>query len=431
MGDDVLLRPIESLNGVGASRAKEFRRLGVATLGDLLEFFPRDYQNETSEKTISQLVGEQIQTARGEVVAVDYLSGRSRPRFEATIEDGTGKLGLMWFNSAFLRRDLHPGKFIRVQGLVRVFHGIPQMIQPKWETIEPTAERMAEAKYRAIYPATVKLKSEIIGEVVEKNLEAALSGVEEWFEAQLLKRRGLIGRREAYRLIHCPGNAAHVLKARKRLIYDELMLMQLGLGLSKRLREGRISGPVMRVDKILDGRIRGRFPFQLTDAQQRVVWEIVRDLQSGVPMNRLLQGDVGSGKTVVAVYAMLVAVASKMQAVLLAPTEVLAEQHFLTLSELLKDSKVVVELFTSRSKKRGGKAGGLADGSVNIAVGTQALLQPDIEFANLGLVVVDEQHKLGVRQRAELKSKGFFAALSGDDRDADPAHAGAILFRRF
>src|ERR1700729_2332553 len=156
MGDDVLLRPIESLNGVGASRAKEFRRLGVATLGDLLEFFPRDYQNETSEKTISQLVGEQIQTARGEVVAVDYLSGRSRPRFEATIDDGTGKLGLMWFNSAFLRKDIHPGKFIRVQGLVRVFHGIPQMIQPKWETIEPTAERMAEGNNGGFYPGTGK-----------------------------------------------------------------------------------------------------------------------------------------------------------------------------------------------------------------------------------------------------------------------------------
>src|ERR1700722_18923852 len=131
---DALAWPIESLDGVGDSRAKEFRRLVVATLGDLLEFFPRDYQNESSERTIRDLVGGQIQTARGEVVAVDYLSGRTRKRFEATIDDGTGKLGLMWFNSAFLRKDIVPGKFIRVQGLVRLFHGMPQMVQPRWET---------------------------------------------------------------------------------------------------------------------------------------------------------------------------------------------------------------------------------------------------------------------------------------------------------
>jgi ATP-dependent DNA helicase RecG len=404
---DALLRPIETLNGVGESRAKEFRRLGVGTLRDLLEFFPRDYQNESSERTIRDLVGGQIQTARGEVVAVDYLSGRTRKRFEATIDDGSGKLGLMWFNSAFLRKDIVPGKFMRVQGMVRMFHGIPQMVQPRWETIEPTTGRVEEAKFRAIYPASVKLKSEIIEMVVEKNLEAALGGVEEWFDAGLLKRRGLLGRREAYRLIHRPANLGQAMRSRKRLVYDELMLMQLGLGLSKRLREGRITAPVMRVDKVLDGRIRKRFPFELTGAQQKVVWEIVRDLQSGRPMNRLLQGDVGSGKTVVAVYAMLVAVANRMQAALLAPTEVLAEQHYLTLSQLLAESKVVVELYTSRSKRRGGRAGGLADGSVHVAVGTQALLQKDIEFANLGLVVVDEQHKLGVRQRAELKSKGF------------------------
>ncbi len=251
-----LLRPIESLVGVGNSRAKEFRRLGIATLGDLLEFFPRDYQSESAERRIHDLVGEQIQMARGEVVAVDYLSGRNRPRFEATIDDGTGKLGLMWFNSAFLRRDIHPGKFIRVQGLVRLFHGIPQMIQPKWETIEPGTQRVEEAKFRAIYPASIKLKSETIADVVEKNLEGGLEGVEEWFEAKLLKRRGLIGRRDAYRLIHCPANVDQAMRSRKRLIYDELMLMQIGLGLSKRLRAGRITAPVMRVDKILDGRIR-------------------------------------------------------------------------------------------------------------------------------------------------------------------------------
>jgi ATP-dependent DNA helicase RecG len=199
------------------------------------------------------------------------------------------------------------------------------------------------------------------------------------------------------------------LRARRRLVYDELMLMQLGLGISKQLRDGRVTAPVMRADKLLDQRIRSRFPFELTEAQTGAIWEILKDLQAPRPMNRLLQGDVGSGKTVVALYAMLTAVANKMQAALLAPTEVLAEQHHLTLSRLLGESNVSVELYTSRTKResKGAIMRALGDGKVHIAVGTQALITEDVEFANLGLVVVDEQHKLGVRQRAVLKGKGL------------------------
>ena len=198
------------------------------------------------------------------------------------------------------------------------------------------------------------------------------------------------------------------MRARRRIVYDELMLMQLGLGMTKRLRDGRITAPVLRIDKLLDERIRKRFPFAMTRAQEVACYDIVKDVQSGRPMNRLLQGDVGSGKTVVALYAMLVAVANHMQAALLAPTEVLAEQHYLTLSRFLRDSDVSIELLTQRTKRAGRSAlqKKIANGSVHIAVGTQALLQEDVEFANLGLVVVDEQHKLGVQQRATLRSKG-------------------------
>src|SRR3954453_7787736 len=165
--------------------------------------------------------------------------------------------------------------------------------------------------------------------------------------------------------------------------------MQIGLGLAKPLRDGRLTAPRLRIDKLLDERIRKRFPFDLTGAQQHAIWEIVKDLQSGQPMNRLLQGDVGSGKTVVAVYAMLVAVANKMQAAILAPTEVLAEQHYLTLSNLLRESAVRIELFTSRTRKqtKGKLIQNLHDGQIHLAVGTQALIQEDVEFANLGLVV--------------------------------------------
>jgi ATP-dependent DNA helicase RecG len=397
------------LAGVGPSRLKNLKALGLAVLGDLLEYFPRDYQSERSEGAIKELVPEQIQTVRGTVIAVDYVSGRARSRFEATIDDGTEKLGLVWFNGAYMRRLIHPGMLIRVRGRVKFFRSVPQIANPKWETITEEAEPVGEDIYRAVYPASAKLNSETIGGLIAEHLEEVLPAIEEWFTPELLKKRRLLERREAYRLIHCPKNAGDALRARRRLVYEELMLLQLALGLSKRLRDSRLTAPVLRIDKLLDERIRKRFPFTLTNAQQNAVWQIVKDLQSGRPMNRLLQGDVGSGKTAVALYAMLVAVANKMQAALLAPTEVLAEQHFLTLSHLLQGSSVKLELFTSRTKRTARKSlsHALAAGEIHLAIGTQAMIQEDVDFANLGLVVIDEQHKLGVRQRAVLKGKAY------------------------
>jgi ATP-dependent DNA helicase RecG len=402
-------RGIDTVSGIGPTRAKVFRNLGVNTLGDLLEYFPRDYQLETSELSIKQLTEGPIQTVRGTVCAVDYIPRRPRPRFEATLDDGTAKLSLTWFNGAYLRSRIHPGMSIRVQGKVGYFRQFPQMVNPHYEVVDESVERITESKFRAIYPASMKLPSEFIERVVADHLPVLLQDVHEWFEPALLARRGLLGRREAYRAIHQPKDLREAMRARRRIIYDELMLMQLGLGINKRLREGRITAPMMRLDRLLDQRIRRRFAFELTAAQQNAVYEIAKDLQSGRPMNRLLQGDVGSGKTVVALYAMLVGVANKLQSALLAPTEVLAEQHYITLTTLLRDSNVSIELFTGRTKRqnKSSRLKDLAGGKIHLAVGTQALIQQDVEFANLGLVVVDEQHKLGVRQRAVLKGKGL------------------------
>ncbi|HZN65738.1 MAG TPA: ATP-dependent DNA helicase RecG [Tepidisphaeraceae bacterium] len=403
-----LARPVEMLDGVGPTRAKALRALGVKTLGDLLEYFPRDYQFEAEERPISQLgASADVQTARGQVVAVDYVPVRPRPRFEATIDDGTAKASLVWFHGGYLRTRIHPGLTIRVQGKVSLFRNIPRFTNPKWGVVEPTTEAIGQSRFRAVYPATAKMPTEAIERLVEDNLPAMTAEVKEWFSADLLRKHNLLARREAYRAIHRPADLAEAMRARRRIVYDELMLMQLGLGIGKRLRDGRITAPVLRLDRLLDERIRKRFPFQLTGAQQNSIWEIARDLQSGRPMNRLLQGDVGSGKTVVALYAMLVAVANKLQSALLAPTEVLAEQHYLNISNALRGSAVTVELFTGRTK-RGAKDAlrRLSDGQLHVAVGTQALIQKDVEFANLGLVVVDEQHKLGVAQRAVLKGKG-------------------------
>ena len=401
-------RPIDLLDGVGPARAKKLKKLGLNRLGDLLEYFPRAYQQEFAEGSIAQLKSDQIHTVRGTVVAVDYVPVRPRPRFEATLDDGTGKLALVWFHGAWMRTKVHPGVTLRVRGKVRFFRNLPQMANPKWEVIEEDAAAIGEETFRPIYPASQDLPSDAIGRIIRDNVEPALATIREWFDPQLLKQRKLLPRSDAYRLIHMPRNMDDASAARRRLVYDELMLLQLALGLSKRMRDGRLTAPVLRIDKLLDERIRKRFPFELTNSQQAAVYEIAKDLGSGRPMNRLLQGDVGSGKTVVALYAMLVAVANKMQSAILAPTEVLAEQHYLTLTSLLRESSVRIELFTNRTKResRGKISKALANGEIHLAVGTQALIQEDVEFANLGLVVVDEQHKLGVRQRAHLKTMG-------------------------
>lgn len=405
----ILNTPVSELADVGPARAKQLISMGIVTLGDLLNYFPRDYQHEFAEQTIDRLGINGVQTTRGEVVAVNYIPSRPRPRFEATLDDGTGKCALVWFNGAYLRRQIHPGITLCVKGKVRFFHNIPQMANPKWHIVETESHQQTAARLRAIYPASAKLPSETIERIIAGNLEQGLQGIEEWFPQELLDSHSLVSRRQAYRLIHQPPDLRAATAARRRLVYDELMLMQLALGLSKLHKNGRISAPILRADRLLDERINRRFSFTMTTAQRNAVFDIVRDVQSGKPMHRLLQGDVGSGKTAVAVYAMLLAVANRMQAVLLAPTEVLAEQHYVTLCSLLSGSSVNVALFTSRTRRqlRSQLLKQLADGSIHLAVGTQALLQSDIDFANLGLVVVDEQHKLGVLQRADLHSKGM------------------------
>src|SRR5687768_12116924 len=214
----VLLRPIESLDGVGPTRAKAFHALDVRTLGDLLEYFPRDYQFESSELSISQLVPDQIQTVRGEVAAVDYIPSRPRPRFEATITDGSGKLALVWFHSAWLRGKIVPGMNIRVQGRVKFFRNLPQMANSKWTPVDENTARIEETRFRPVYPATMKLPSETIAQIIHDNLDTLLAEVHEWFDPELLNRHRLPARRDAYRAIHKPADMNEAMRARRRII---------------------------------------------------------------------------------------------------------------------------------------------------------------------------------------------------------------------
>jgi ATP-dependent DNA helicase RecG len=405
---DPLEQSIDHLKGIGVARATRLREMGLTKVRDLIEYFPRRYQFEAEEMPIADLQADQIHTVRGEITACDYLRGARGGRFEATLTDDTDSLSLVWFNASWLRGKITPGMKIRVRGKVKFFRNLPQMANPTWQPIDDETPLVEESKLRPIYPATADMPSATIEKVFESVIDDASAQMIEWFEPKLLGERRLIPRPEAYKKIHHPDSYAEAYAAHRRLVYDELMLLQLGLGMARRTRGDRLSAPIVRVDKLLDERIRKRFGFELTKAQERCAFDIVRDMQSGNAMNRLLQGDVGSGKTAVALYAMLVAIANKLQSAILAPTEVLAEQHFNSISRFMAGSGVQVGLFTQRTKKNNAALReSLAEGQVHIAVGTQALIQGDIDFANLGIVVVDEQHRFGVRQRATLKGKGL------------------------
>jgi ATP-dependent DNA helicase RecG len=346
-----LARPVETLPGIGRTRAAQLQSLGVRTLGDLLEYFPRRYQTEKAERPINQLTPGDIQYVRGEVIAVNYIP-YSRKRFEATIQDPTGTLSLTWFNGAYLRDKIHPGQVLRVQGKVGLFRNQLHIVQPQWRIIEPDAPLVGADVRRAIYPASGQLSSLQIWKIIDKNLPMALDHVQECFSPELLAARRLLPRREAFGLIHRPAAEEDSRAARRRLVYDELMLMQLGLLVGKRLRQADMRAPAMRFDQVLDQRIRKRFPFELTEAQMHSIWEIVGDMRRDIPMDRLLQGDVGSGKTVVALYAMLVAIANKHQALLLAPTQILAEQHYLTIRQMLVGADVQIALLTHGPRRK-------------------------------------------------------------------------------
>jgi RecG-like helicase len=209
---------IESLHSVGPTRAKHLRELGLRCLSDLLEYFPRDYQHELAEGSIASLVTDQIQTVRGEIVACDYIPMRPRPRFEATIDDGSAKLALVWFHGAYLRRTLHPGQVVRVRGKVKFFRNVPQMANPKWELVTEETDRIDKATFRPIYPASGRIATDAIARVIRDNLDDALRAVEEWFDPDLLKRRDLMSRIDAYRLIHIPANMDVAAGARRRLV---------------------------------------------------------------------------------------------------------------------------------------------------------------------------------------------------------------------
>jgi ATP-dependent DNA helicase RecG len=408
-----LTSPIGDLTGVGPKVARLLGRLQIVTVADLLRHLPLRYERELSESNIEQLTLDHICSARGTLMATRWVGppgGRNaKGRFEATLQDHTGTVKLTWFNAAYLRDKLHPGQMLRVQGKVGAFGGYPQMVNPRWELIHEGDEPDARPdRLRPVYPATEDLPSTRIEPLIQTAYEAVKDQLTDPLPDSLRQSRLMPTLTDAYRWVHRPEDADQAAAGRRRLAFNELLLLQLGIAIKRHFNRTVLRAPALRWSPAMDRHIRERFGFELTAGQSEVVQQIVADLQKTEPMNRLLQGDVGSGKTVVALYALLMAVADRRQGALMAPTELLAEQHYLSITRMLEGSNVRIALLSggsgsASSPVRKALQQQIEAGEVDIVIGTQALLTESARFKDLAVVVVDEQHRFGVLQRAAFR----------------------------
>ncbi len=400
--------PVQYVKGVGPARAEVFAQSGVHTVADLLEYYPRDWIFVPTPVKIAQLRPNETTSIIALVESTDYQDYRHPPLLEAMVSDDTDTCRIVWFHGGYLRSQLQPGRVIMATGKVSLFKHQLQLTNPKFTAIDENHARPDLYFSGGVYPASARLSSGQIKRIIVPLLDRLDELVCEIFDAGQLKKALLIGRKDAVRWIHMPPDEEKLAKAKRRLKYDELFLMQLGLALRRYRTQHFSSATACTGSDEIDSRIRKRFPFLLTEDQNGCIAEIAADMGRTEPMNRLLQGDVGSGKTVVALYAALLAVANKTQAAIMAPTEILASQHFISMERYLKNSQVKRVLITGglTGKKRTELLEQIKRGDIDIVVGTVALLQKDIAFRKLGLVVIDEQHKFGVHQRAELRKDG-------------------------
>lgn len=403
-----LTSPLESVPGIDRKLALALRPLGLTNLGKLLWHLPFRHEREEHERPIAQLTPGTLVTARGEITATRPVSFRGKGRFEAVMADGTGRLDLVWFSQTYLASRIHPGMRLLVSGKVVQRGGKRQMANPRWSVLnDDEPGTIGEDRWRPVYRAGEGVKSWQIEKAIATALPHGLPLIEDHLSDSFRLSREMPTLANAYRMMHAPTDEAEVAEARRRLVYDELLLLQLAVFLRRAAREAHERALPLAWSEDLDTRIRARFPFTLTPSQDQVVRTIAVDLQRDRPANRLIQGDVGSGKTVVAAYAMLQAAAAGHQSVLLAPTEILAEQHYASLSKMLSGSKVNLALLTGSlsEAERTGIERRLKSGEIDIAVGTHAVLTDRVRFKSLAVAVIDEQHRFGVEQRAKMRAK--------------------------
>jgi ATP-dependent DNA helicase RecG len=442
-----LQTPLQYMKGVGPRRAADLQRVGLSTIEDFLYRFPIRYEDRGSFQTIASLRPGVAASIVGEVVALCLRPPR-RPRFkifEMLVRDRTGSLRAIWFNQPFLNDIFHPHQRVVLFGKLELTsHGL-QLQNPQYEILPEESDQPAAASVRAaagpgeahaedrrsgdasedetlhtgrivpIYEKTGHLTAKVQRALVHQALTQLPQELSDPLPSDVRSRQNLIDRRAALHDVHFPpeGTPLDALNAFRssahhRLIFEEFFLFQLGIVLRKRRAEADLKPRSVVITAPIRESARRVLPFKLTGDQKKAVAEIVQDMQRPQPMNRLLQGDVGSGKTIVALMAAIVAMENGFQVAFMAPTEILAEQHFINIRRLLESSRFRMALLTGSTpaKKRREMQAELSGGSLHLVVGTHALVEEAVAFHDLGLVIIDEQHRFGVLQRATLRSKG-------------------------
>ena len=413
---DNLKSDIKYVAGVGEARARLLdKELGIRTVGDLLDHFPFRYIDRTRVYRIAEITDEAptLVQLRVRVTGTAYAGTGRKRRFTVFVQDATGQAELVWFQGIkWIEKRVEVGREYLVFGRPSFYRGQLSMAHPELETMEQYLSRRAESGMQGIYPSTERI-STMFGTKgmyqIVCNAWALVRGhIPDPLPEEMRTRYGLIARHDAYYNIHFPQSPELLRQAQYRLKFDELLGVQLNVQSRRTARLAKADGfRFTRVGDAFNTFYNEKLPFPLTGAQKRVIREIRQDTATGYQMNRLLQGDVGSGKTLVALMSMLLAVDNGFQACMMAPTEILARQHFATIRRLLDGMPVRVAILTGASKARERREAleGIASGEVHILIGTHALIEERVRFANLGFVVIDEQHRFGVEQRARLWTK--------------------------
>lgn len=401
-----LFAGIQFVKGVGPERAKLLQKLGIKTVFDLMWLVPRDYFNQGQVENIKQVTDGAVVSIRGKILNTALSSTRNGYQiFKALIEDDSAKIMAVWFNQAYLARQLQSGQELWLSGKVRIGYGSRELNVKDFCIV---GSQETSVPILPVYPLTEGLSQKMLRKLIAQTLDHFLAAYPELLDEKIRNRYQLCDIQFAIRNIHFPSNGEAFSRARRRLAFEELFLFKLSLDRDKAKMASDQAAIVHRPHTDLVDRIIARLAFTLTAAQQRVVQEILRDMQALKCMNRLLQGDVGSGKTVVAALALAQAVASGYQAAIMVPTEILADQHYFSLRRIFADTTTVIARLTGATPRGERKVtlAAVASGEIDILVGTHALIQEEVRFHKLGLAVIDEQHRFGVRQRAQLSTKG-------------------------
>jgi ATP-dependent DNA helicase RecG len=403
---------IKYLKGVGEHRARLLNRLNIYTIGDLLEHFPRDYINRKSAVKIRDLAFNEYCSFVGNIASIEKRHAAARKQqLNVVVSDGEDFLFLTWFKFGnWLVKQFEIGQQIWVSGVLTEFRGAPQIVHPQIEILDDSDSKLDFWKKRSVLPVyrlTDGISMTVVRNLIYKAFELYSDSIEETLPEYILNKFDSAYRKISLQKIHFSQHPKEIEKIKKRYYFEELFYTQLMLARSKYHHHQKSNGNVFELKKTFTTKLKNSLPYDLTSAQKRVIREIVEDMASSHQMNRLLQGDVGSGKTIVTVFAMLLALENGFQSVLMAPTEILAEQHFNSLSHFLKNQPEIRIALLKGGNYRGKTQilEKLKNGELDIIIGTHALIQKDVEFYKVGLVAIDEQHRFGVEQRAVLSQK--------------------------